>query len=511
MSKKDFLPEGSQRDTGKDAQRINIYIAKLVGEAVRTTLGPKGMDKMLVNSGGEVTVTNDGVTILRELELDHPVAKMIVQIAETQEDEVGDGTTTAVVLAGELLKKAENLLDKNVHPAIISKGYRVSADISKKIAESYAFKISEKDYVKIGMTAMTGKGSEDHKELLSKIVCEAIKIIKKDLNRKNINIEKKHGESTDKTSLIKGVVIDKERIHSSMPKEKKGKVALLDIPLEIRSPDNDAKINISDPEKIQSLFEMEESLIRNLVNKISDSGTNILFCQKGIDDLAQYLLAKKGIYACRRVKKSDMEKLSKATGAKIVSDVLDLKNNFGFAKVKSHVVGDDEITIVTECENPEVVTILVRGETSHVADEAKRAVEDAIGDVLAVYKNNKVVGGAGSFEIKLANDLRKEAKKFLGKEQLVIQAFADSLEIIPRTLAENAGKDPLDVLSSVNASGKDWPGVDVFEGVLIDALKEGIIEPLKIKIQALSSASQVANMILRIDDVILSQKSSTSE
>ncbi len=509
LENKNFLAEGSKRDSGKDAQRINIYIAKLVGESVRTTLGPKGMDKMLVNEAGDVTVTNDGVTILRELEVEHPVAKMIVQIAETQESEVGDGTTTAVVLAGELLRKAEYLLDKNIHPAVISKGYREAAKHAAEIAKKYALNAKEEDFVKIGMTAMTGKGSEDHKEKLAKTVNEAINITGSE--RQNINIEKKSGESTSQTELIKGLAIDKEKVHPSMPSSKKGNVALLDIPLEIRDPGSDAKISISDPEKIQSLFEMEENMIRKHIEALEKAEVDIVFCQKGIDDLAQYLLAKKGIYACRRIKKSDMEKLSKATGAKIISDYSDIQQSLGKAKVKAQKIGSDEITLVTECENPELVTIIVKGETTHVADEAKRAVEDAIGDLISVKKDQKIVGGAGSFEIKLAKDLRKKAEEYAGKEQLVIQNFADSLEIIPRTLAENAGKDSLEILSSVNSSSLEWPGVDVFQGEVVDAFEKGIIEPLKIKTQALSSATQVANMILRIDDVILNKNSSTQK
>jgi len=515
-----ILPEDSRRTSGKDAQRMNITAAKLVAETVRTTLGPKGMDKMLVDSMGNVTVTNDGVTILQEMNIEHPSAKMIVEIAKTQEDEIGDGTTTAVVLAGELLKRAENLLDQEIHPTVIAKGYRLAAEKAQVILNSMAENITSKDskmLENIAITAMTGKGTEHSKEFLAKITVAAInKIIEKEgnktiIDKSNIKIEKKVGGSVEDTELIEGVVIDKERVHSGMPKNVKNpKIALIDSAVEIKSTETDAKISISDPDKMQAFLDMEERMLRRMVEKIAASGANVVFCQKGIDDMAQHLLAKKGIFATRRVKKSDMDLLAKATGATVVSNLDDLSpSDLGKAGMIEEIkTGNDEgLTYVKECDNAKAVTILIKGGTEHVVDEVKRAMEDAIGDISAALKNNKVVGGAGATEIELAREIRKYANSLSGREQLAVQAFADSMEIIPRTLAENAGLDPIDVLTELKAKhdqNMKWAGINVFTGKVMDAWKEGVIEPLKIKTQAVSSAAEVAVMILRIDDVILS-------
>ncbi|MBU1201871.1 MAG: TCP-1/cpn60 chaperonin family protein [Nanoarchaeota archaeon] len=515
-----ILPEDSRRTSGKDAQRMNITAAKLVAETVRTTLGPKGMDKMLVDSMGNVTVTNDGVTILQEMNIEHPSAKMIVEIAKTQEDEIGDGTTTAVVLAGELLKRAENLLDQEIHPTVIAKGYRLAAEKAQVILNSMAENITSKDskmLENIAITAMTGKGTEHSKEFLAKITVAAInKIIEKEgnktiIDKSNIKIEKKVGGSVEDTELIEGVVIDKERVHSGMPKNVKNpKIALIDSAVEIKSTETDAKISISDPDKMQAFLDMEERMLRRMVEKIAASGANVVFCQKGIDDMAQHFLAKKGIFATRRVKKSDMDLLAKATGATVVSNLDDLSpSDLGKAGMIEEIkTGNDEgLTYVKECDNAKAVTILIKGGTEHVVDEVKRAMEDAIGDISAALKNNKVVGGAGATEIELAREIRKYANSLSGREQLAVQAFADSMEIIPRTLAENAGLDPIDVLTELKAKhdqNMKWAGINVFTGKVMDAWKEGVIEPLKIKTQAVSSAAEVAVMILRIDDVILS-------
>ncbi len=512
-----ILPEGTQRTTGKNAQRTNIMAAKLVAETVRTTLGPKGMDKMIVDSLGDVTVTNDGVTILEEMQIEHPSAKMIVEVAKTQEDEVGDGTTTAVVLAGELLKNAEDLLDQEVHPTIIARGYRLAESKAQEILNKISENVSEDDVDvlrKIAMTAMTGKGAESSKEKLSEIAVKAVKaIIEKEdgstaIDRENIKLEKKVGSSVEESELVQGVILDKERVHAGMPRYvKNAKIALVDSAIEIKNTEIDAKIQITDPNQMQAFIDQEEKMLRDKVEKIAASGANVVVCQKGIDDIAQHFLAKKKIYAVRRAKQSDMEALARATGGKVVTNLDDLsKDDLGGAGLVEEVkVGDEEMTYVRNCKNPKSVTVLVRGGTEHVVDEVKRAMEDAIGDVAASLKNGKVVAGAGAPEVELAKQLRKYAESLSGREQLAVQAFADSVEIIPRTLAENAGIDPIDILTELKAAhdkGEKWAGIDVFKGKVVDAWKDGVIEPLKIKTQAISSAAEVAVMILRIDDVI---------
>ncbi len=512
-----ILPEGSQRTVGRDAQRMNIMAAKAVAETVRTTLGPKGMDKMLVDSLGDIVITNDGVTILQEMQIEQPSAKMIVEVAKTQEAEVGDGTTTAVVIAGELLKNAERLLDQNIHPTVLVRGYRLASEKAQAILQKMAHHITDKDediLQKIAMTAMTGKGAESHKEKLSDITVRAVKRIidtheqERSIDSDNIKIEKKVGASVEETELIEGIVIDKERVHFGMPKIcKNAKIALLDCALEIKNTEVDAKIQITDPNQMQAFLDMEEKMLLTMVEKVAKSQATVIFCQKGIDDLAQHFLSKKGIYACRRVKKSDMEGISRATGAKIVSNLDDLSlADLGLAGfVEEKKIGDEQMTFVKECKNPKTVTILVRGGTEHVADEIKRAMTDAIGDVIAALKDGKVVAGAGSVEIELAKEIRKYAESLSGREQLAVGAFADAMEVIPRTLAENAGLDPIDILTELKAAhdnNQKWAGVNVFTGKIMDAWAEGVIEPLKIKTQAISSASEVAVMILRIDDVI---------
>jgi len=512
-----ILPEGSTRTSGKNAQRTNIMAAKMVAETVRSTLGPKGMDKMLVDALGDVTVTNDGVTILEEMSIEHPSAKMIVEVAKTQEDEVGDGTTTAVVLAGELLKKAEVLLDQEIHPTVIAKGYRMAAEKAQEILEAMGEPVTEKDTEllrKIAITAMTGKGAETAKEKLADLVVHAVRqVMDREGNQilidaENIKLEKKVGASVDDTELVEGLVLDKEKVHPGMPRLiKQAKVALIDSALEVKSTETEAKIQINDPSQMQAFLDMEEKMLRQMVDKVANSGANVVFCQKGIDDIAQHFLAKKGIYAARRVKQSDMEKLARATGAKIVTNLDDLsKDDLGFAGiVEEKKIGDEDMTYVRECKNPKAVTILIRGGTEHVIDEIKRAMDDAIGDVSAALKTGKVVAGAGAPEIELAKQLRKFADSLSGREQLAVESFAEAMEIIPRTLAENAGLDPIDILTELKAAHdrkQVWAGIDVFKGKVVDSWKQGVIEPLKIKTQAVSSASEVAIMILRIDDVI---------
>ncbi len=517
-----ILPEGSQRTTGRSAQRANIMAAKAVAETVRTTLGPKGMDKMLVDNLGDIVITNDGVTILEEMNVEHPAAKMIVEVAKTQEDEIGDGTTTAVVIAGELLKKAEDLLDQDVHPTVVVRGYRRAAEKALEILNKIAEPITEKDTAMlemIAMTAMTGKGAEKAKEQLSKLAVKAVRDVadlkdgKLSVNRDNIKIEKKVGGAVEDSELVEGIILDKEKVHPGMADvTKNAKVALIDVAVEVKSTETEAKIQLTDPNQLQGFIDMEEKILRDKVEKIAKSGANVVFCQKGIDDLAQHFMAKKGMYAARRVGKSDMEKLARATGAKIVTSLEDLSaSDLGAAGVvEAKKVGDEDMTFVKECKNAKAVTLLIRGGTAHVVDEVKRAVDDAIGDVASALTSGKVVAGAGATEIELALQLRRFAESLSGREQLAVNSFAEAIEIIPKTLAENSGLDPIDLLTELKSQhdkGRKWAGIDVFTGKIMDAWKEGVIEPLKVKTQAISSASEVAGMILRIDDVIASGKS----
>lgn len=518
-----ILPEGTQRTTGKTAQRNNIMAAKLVAETVRTTLGPKGMDKMIVDSMGDITITNDGVTILEEMHVEHPAAKMIVEVARTQEAEVGDGTTTAVVIAGELLRRAEELLDQNVHPTVVVRGYRLAEEKAQEILNEIAENVTEKDEAllrKIAITALTGKSAESSKEKLADIAVKAVKRVIDYENghihfdKENIKLEKRTGNAVEDTELIEGIVLEKEAVHPGMPKLiKNPKIALLDSAIEIKDTEIDAKIEITNPLQMQEFLQQEEKMLSDMVDKIVSTGANVVFCQKGIDDMAQHFLAKKNIYAARRVKKSDMEALARATNARIVTSIRDLNSkDLGTAgMIEEKKIGSDEMTFVTGCKNPKAVTILVRGGTEHVVDEAKRAMTDAIGDVAASLKSGKVVAGAGAPEIEVSKGLRKYADGLSGREQLAVLAFAEALEVIPRTLAENAGLDPINILVELKAAHdkkQKWAGVDVFKGKVLDAWNMGVIEPLKIKTQAISSASEVAQMILRIDDVIAGGKQS---
>jgi len=507
-----IMSEDTRRTTGREAQRNNIMAAKAVAQAVRTTLGPKGMDKMIVDSVGDVIVTNDGVTILQEMQIEHPAAKMVVEVAKTQENAVGDGTTTAVVLAGELLKKAEDLLDQEIHPTVLAKGYRMAETEAQKILQNIAENISVNDeqlLKYIAITAMTGKGAEANKDVLARLIVKAVKRVAVDgrkVNLDDIKIERIVGESAERSELVEGIVLDKERTHPGMPeKVDNAQVALLSEALEIKNTEIDAKIQITDPSQLNSFLEQEERTLKTMVDKVILSGANVLFCQKGIDDIAQHFLAKKGILAVRRVKKSDMEKLARATGAKIVSSLKELTaEDLGQAgTVREEKVGDEEMIFVEKCSNPKAVTLLVRGGTEHVAEEIKRAVTDAIGDLAASLKEGKVVAGAGAVEMVLAKGLREYSESLQGREQLAVKAFAEAMEIIPRTLAENAGLDPIDVLTQLRSAQGKWSGINVFTGKVMNAWEQGVIEPLKIKTLALSSAAEVAEMILRIDDVIL--------
>jgi thermosome len=470
------------------------------------------MDKMIVSSMGDIIITNDGATILDEIRIEHPAAKMIVEVAKTQDNEVGDGTTTVAILTGELLKNAEKLLDDNIHPTVIIKGYRKASEKALEILNEIAEDISDSNmYKNIALTAMTGKGAEIAKNKLANLTVEAILQVKdgNEVDLDNIKIEKKAGESVENSELIKGIVIDKERVHSGMPRRvENARIALIDAALEIKSTEIDAKIQISSPDQIQSFLEQEEKIIKQLTQKVINSGANVVVCQKGIDDLAQHYLAKAGIYAVRRVKKSDIEKLAKATNAVIVNNINDLtEKELGNAGVvEARKVGDEEMTYIKECKSAKSVTLLIRGGTSHVVDEIERAVKDALGVLASSIKYNKIVPGAGAVEIELAKELRKYANTLSGREQLAAFAFADSIEIIPRTLAENAGIDPIDILAELKSRHETNKniGIDVFTGKTINSIEEGIIEPLKIKTQAIMSATEVSELILRIDDVIAS-------
>ena len=513
-----ILPEGTQRSVGKDAQRTNIMAAKLVGETVRTTLGPKGMDKMIVDSLGDVTITNDGVTILEEMNIEHPSAKMIVEVAKTQEDEIGDGTTTAVVLAGELLKNAEGLLDQDVHPAVIARGYRLAESKAQEILNQIGEKITpdnETVLKQIAQTAMTGKGAEYSKDTLATLAVKGVKMVEENnhVDKDNIKIEKRTGGSVEDSELIKGIVIDKERLSQGMPRVVNGaKIALIDREIEIKKTEIDANIQIKTPDQMQGFLDQEEKMLQDMVEKITSTGANVVLCQKGVDDVAIHFLAKKGVYAVRRISESDMKKIAKATGAKIVNNLKDLSvGDLGNAgTVEEKKVGDEEFSYIMDCKNPKAVTLLIRGGTEHVTNEIERAMTDAVGDVASALKTGLVVGGAGAPEIELSMALSRYANSLSGREQLAVEAFANAMEVIPKTLVENAGLDPIDTMTdlrSAHSKKQKWAGIDVFSGKVMDAWKRGVIEPLKIKTQAVSSAAEVAIMVLRIDDVIASSGS----
>lgn len=511
----EVINQEGERILGKSAQRNNILAARVIAETVKTTLGPKGMDKMLVDRSGGVTVTNDGVTILEEMEIEHPAAKMIVDVAKTQEKEVGDGTTTAVMIAGKLLENAEKLLDSKIHPTVIARGYRLAEEKAQEILSSLAIEISSKEELaKVAQTAMTGKGAEYLKEKFADIIVEAVDVISegKDLDLEDIRIEKQKGGSLEDTSLIRGIVLDKERASIDMPKKiMNARIALIEEALEIRNPEMEAKISVASPAELQSFVSQEDAILKNKVDHIKQTGANVIICQKGIDELVQFYLAKENIYAVRRVPKSDMQALGKATGARIISKLTELKSeDLGNAQsVEDIRDGDDGMTYVTGCSNPKALTILIRGGTDHVIDEIERALRDALGDMAAIMKDPKVVAGGGAIEIELSRQLRQFAQGLRGREQLAVEEYANALEFIPITLAENAGLDPIDVLTELKAAhdaNQRNAGINLFTNLIEDTSFHGIIEPLKVKTQALQSATEVAVMILRIDDVIAAKQ-----
>jgi thermosome len=511
-----ILKEGSQRTRGRDAQSSNIAAAKAVASAVRTTLGPKGMDKMLVDTIGDVVITNDGVTILKEMDIEHPAAKMMVEVAKTQDDEVGDGTTTAVVIAGELLKRAEDLLDQDVHPTVIAHGYRLAAKKAQELIKNIAIDVRVDDIEmlkKIAETSMTGKGAESAKEKLCELVVRAVTMVADEDNTVDtdfIKVEKKVGGTIDDSEIIEGVVLDKERVHPGMPKLiENAKILLLNAAVEYKKTEVDAEISITSPDQLQMFLDEEEKMIRAIVDKVIKSGANVLICQKGIDDIAQHYLAKSGVLAVRRVKKSDMTKLSRATGASVVSsiDAIEESELGAAGRVEEKKVSGEEMIFVTDCVNPKAVTLIIRGGTVHVVDELDRALEDALRVVSVAVEDQKFVAGGGAPEIEVSLRLRDYAATVGGRAQLAIEAFAGALEIIPRTLAENAGLDPIDMLvelRSAHETGNKSAGLDVIAAKVTDMLAAGVIEPLRVKTQAISSAAEAAVMILRIDDVIAS-------
>lgn len=516
-----ILKEGTSRATGRDAQHASIAAARVVAESVRSSLGPKGMDKMLVDSFGDVTITNDGATILDEMDVQHPAAKMLVEVAKTQDDEVGDGTTTAVVLTAELLGKAEQLLDKDVHPTVVVDGYRIAAEKALEYLEDIAIKVDPKDksmLKKVASVAVATKMLAEYKDQVSDLAMRAVlqvaeedgKGYKVDID--DIKVEKKPGESLSETTLIQGLLLDKEVVHPGMPKRiENAKIAVLSCPLEVEKTEFDAKLNIKNPEQMKAFLDEEEKILRGMVDKIASAGADVVICEKGIDDVAQHFLAKKGVLAVRRAKQSDIEKLVKATGARVVTNLDDLDSkDLGTAQlVEERKVADDKMTFVEGCKDAKAVTILVRGGTQRIVDEAERAVHDALCVVRDVVVNPKVVAGGGSSEAEIAKRLRTYADKLAGREQLAVQAFAESLESVPMILAENAGLDPIDTqveMRTKHDQGLVWAGVDPFKGKVVDLSKQNVYEPLAVKIQLVKSASEAAAMIIRIDDVIASSK-----
>ncbi|MFZ0005072.1 MAG: thermosome subunit alpha [Methanoregula sp.] len=518
-----ILRQGTTRNRGQEAQENNIAAAKAVATAVRSTLGPKGMDKMLIDSMGDIVITNDGATILKQMDIEHPAAKMMVEIAKTQDDEVGDGTTSAVVIAGELLKQAEELLQSRVHPTVIGEGYQQAAVKSLAILESLSVAVKPSDTAmleKVAETAISGKGAEAYKKLLCAMVVKAVTSITEPdgtVDIKHINVQKKVGGAVENTVLIEGMVLDKERANPGMPKVvKDARILLLNAAVEFRKTEVSAEINITRPEQLQAFLDEEAQMVHGLAEKIIASGANVMFCQKGIDDVAQHYLAKAGILAVRRVKKSDMENLARATGAALVNSIDAISaSDLGTAGlVEEKKFSGEEMITVSHCKNPKAVSIIIRGGSDHIIDEIERALHDALMVVSVVVKDKKIVAGGGAPETELSLQLRQYASTLGGRNQLAVEAFAAAMDVIPRALAENAGLDSIDMLVAIRAAheaGNRTFGLDVYAGKPVDMLKAGVVEPLRVKTQAITSAAEAAVMILRIDDVISSSKAAPSE
>jgi len=514
------LKEGTKRERGRGAQSNNIMAARAISDAVKSTLGPKGMDKMLVDSMGDVVVTNDGATILKEIDVEHPAAKMIVEVAKSQDEECGDGTTSAVVLTGELLKYAGELLDQNIHPTVICGGYKLASEKAKEILRKLAINIKpgdKKTLRNIAMTSMASKGASAEKDVLADVVVDAVTRVAEKIGTKtivdldNIQIQKKQGGGIANTEIITGILLDKERVHEGMPKHvKNAKIALVNAALEVKKTEVDARIQIQDPTQLQAFLDEEENMLKKMVNQITKSGANVLVCQKGIDDIAQHFLSKHGIYSVRRAKKSDMEKLAKATGAKIVGNMEGLTSkDLGHAGiVEERKIGDDKMTFITECKNPKAVSILIRGTTEHVVDELERGLHDALSVVKVAIEDGKMTAGGGAAATAISMGLRDYAPTVGGREQMAIEAFANAIEVVPKTLSENAGLDPIDMMLEIrnaHKKGKKYAGINVFHGKVDDMLKNNVIEPLRVSMQEIEASSEAATMILRIDDVIASK------
>jgi thermosome, various subunits, archaeal len=512
------LKEGTGRSTGREAQRNNIMAAKIVAETVKSTLGPCGMDKMLVSGMGDVAITNDGATIMKELDVQHPAAKMLVEVAKAQDKEVGDGTTSAVILAGELLAKAESLLDKNIHPTVIIEGYKKASEEAQKILQTIAIPVAiedEKTLKEIAVTSISSKSINVAEDLFAKIIVDSVKQVAEKTEDKYvadidlIKIVKKHGKSLDETELVKGMVLDKEIASSGMPKLVDGaKIALLNAKIEIEKTEFDAKINIESPDQMKLFLDEEERMLKDMVSSVTKSGANVVFCEKGIDDMALHFLGKAGVIAVKSVSSSDMEKLSKATGAQIVASVKELAADvLGKAKrVEEVKIGDDKLLYIRDCKNPKAVTIVIRGASGHVLDEAERSLHDGLCVVRNVIEDGKIVAGGGAPEAELSKGLKAFAVKVGGREQLAIEAFAEAIEEIPLTLAENAGLDPIDIMVALRSEHqkKDTKtfGIDVTTGKIVDMCAKNVVEPLRVKQQAIKSATEATNMILKIDDLI---------
>ena len=514
------LKEGTKRERGKGAQSNNIMAARAISDAVKSTLGPKGMDKMLVDSMGDVVVTNDGATILKEIDVEHPAAKMIVEVAKSQDEECGDGTTTAVILTGELLKTAGDLLEQNIHPTAICGGFKLAAEKAIDLLNKHSMTIKpgdKKTLKNIAMTSMASKGASTSKHVLADVVVDAVtRVAEKtgntvNVDLDNIQIQKKQGSGINDTEIIRGIILDKERVHEGMPKQvKNAKIALINAALEIKKTEVDAKIQIQDPSQLQAFLDEEEGMLRKMVEKVKKSGANVVICQKGVDDLAQHFLAKAGIYTVRRAKKSDMEKLAKATGAKVVANLDDLssKDLGQSGNVEEKKTGDDKMTYITDCKNPKAVSILIRGSTEHIVDELERALHDALSVVKVALEDGKMTAGGGAAATSIAMELRDYAPSVGGREQMAIEAFANAIEIVPKTLSENAGLDPIDMMLEIRRAhkkGNKYAGIDVLNGKVSDMLKQNVIEPLRVSVQEIQASSEAAAMILRIDDVIASK------
>lgn len=506
------IPDSISRIVGREAQRNNILAAKIIADVVKTTLGPKGMDKMLVDSVGNVTITNDGVTILEQMELDHPAAKMIVEIARTQEKEVGDGTTTVALLAGKLLERAEQLLDKRVHPTTIIKGYEQAASyLTKLLHEKNTQNLSRELLKNTAMTAMTGKGAEGSKEHFAELIVSAVEQVgeNKSIDLSDIRLVKVLGERTEASERITGLVLDKEAAHPGMPKKiNQARIALLEFPIELKRPETETKLTLSTPEQFEQFIATEERILKQVTDKIIASGANVVFCQKGIDDVAQYYLAEAGVYGVRRLSRSDMEKLARATGGQIIATNTELTTqSLGYAEhVEERKLNGEPFTFVTGCKNPKSLSILIRGSTPHSVDEIERAFTDGLGVVASLVRGGGIVAGGGAIEVELSKKLREYARTKGGKEQLALEEFATALESIPEALAENAGLDPITILAELrrrHESGNTHDGLNLFTESIQNCLSAGIVEPVKVKTQAINSATEVSCMILRIDDVLV--------